>query len=85
MMGWLVLYKLLQLLQWLIIIRALMSWFVDPYSRNPIVVLIRNITDAFLRPIAAVLPNTGGVDLSPIVAIFGLYLLQELVVRAAMM
>ncbi|MBV9774654.1 MAG: YggT family protein [Gemmatimonadetes bacterium] len=80
-----VLYRLLQLLQWLIIIRALMSWFVDPRSTNPVVVLIRNATEAILRPIRSVLPDMGGMDLSPLVAIFAIYLLQELVVRAAMM
>lgn len=80
-MGWMLLYELLQVLQWLIIVRAVMSWFVDPYSRNPVVVLIRNVTDAILRPISSVLPRTAGVDLSPIVAIFAIYLLQELILR----
>ena len=75
------LYYLLEILKWLIIIRALMSWFVAPHSDNPVVRLIRKITDPILRPFEEMVPNLGGVDLSPLLAFFAIYLLQALLVR----
>ncbi|CAN5619220.1 hypothetical protein BH23GEM3_BH23GEM3_07840 [soil metagenome] len=80
-MGWMLLYYTLEVFKWLIIVRAVMSWFVPPHSRNPLVELMRRITDPILRPVAGVLPNMGGVDLSPIVAFFAIILLQRLIVR----
>ncbi len=75
-MGWMVLYNVLEVLKWLIIARALMSWFVDPRSGNPLVLWIRNVTDAILRPISSIMPNMGGMDLSPLAAILLIYLAQ---------
>lgn len=82
-MGWIILSSLLRLLEWLIIIRALLSWFVAPHSRHPLVVLLHRITDPILQPIARVIPVTGGFDLSPLVAILLLELLQRLVMQVA--
>jgi YggT family protein len=76
----LILYYILEALKWLIIIRAVMSWFVSPASDNPIVTLIRRITDPILRPLADMLPLMGGVDLSPILAFFAIILLQQVLV-----
>lgn len=77
-----VLYYGLEILKWLIIIRAVMSWFVSPYSRHPLAELVRRITDPILRPISNMVPAMGGMDVSPLVAFFAIYLLQQLVVRA---
>ncbi|HEX2091797.1 MAG TPA: YggT family protein [Longimicrobiaceae bacterium] len=84
MNGWIVLYNVLEVLKWLIIVRALMSWFVDPRSRNPVVAWIRNVTDAILRPIQSVLPDFGGMDLSPLVAIVLIHLVQQAIFMAPM-
>ena len=83
-MGWIVLYNVLEVLKWLVIARALMSWFVDPRSGNPVVAWIRTVTDAILRPISAVVPTTGGMDLSPLVAIFLIYFVQMAIARGPM-
>lgn len=74
------LYYALELLKWLIIARALLSWFVPPHSQNPIVQVIRRITDPILQPFQSVLPQMGGMDVSPLVAFFAIYLLQSLIV-----
>jgi YggT family protein len=79
-MAWIVLYYLLEALKWLIIVRALMSWFVSPHSDNPLVVAVRRITDPILRPLADMLPLAGGVDLSPIIAFFAIILLQQVII-----
>ena len=84
-MGWILLSYLLRLLEWLIIIRALLSWFVSPHSRHPLVVLLQRITDPILRPISQLVPITGGFDLSPLIAIVILELLQRVVLQMAYM
>jgi YggT family protein len=76
---------LLRLLEWLIIVRALLSWFVSPHSRHPLVVLLQRITDPILRPISQIVPVAGGFDISPLIAILLLELLQRVVVQLAFM
>jgi YggT family protein len=69
----------LRLLSWVIIARALLSWFVrDP--KNPLVRILGTLTDPFLKPLAKYL-TIGGIDISPMVAILGLYALQMAVLR----
>ena len=68
----------LELLKWLIIARALMSWFVAPNSRHPVVEAIRRITDPVLRPFERLLPPMSGIDVTPLLAFFAIYLLQSL-------
>jgi YggT family protein len=82
-MGWLLLYYLLEITKWLVVARAISSWFVDPRSRHPAIELLRRVTDPVIRPIASVLPNMGGIDLSPLVAFFAIHLLQSLIVVMA--
>ena len=78
-----ILYYLLELLKWLIIIRALMSWFVAPGSDNAFARVIRRITDPILRPLSEMLPPMGGLDVSPLLAFFAIYLFQQLLIRMA--
>ena len=82
-MAWVLVYYALEILKWLIIARALMSWFVSPHSDNPVVGLVRRVTDPILRPISEMLPTMGGVDVSPLLAFFAIYLFQQLVLRLA--
>lgn len=82
-MAWFILYYTLEAFKWLIIVRAIMSWFASPYSNHPIVATVRKITDPILRPISDLVPLVGGIDLSPIVAFFGISLLQQVIVQMA--
>jgi YggT family protein len=77
-----VLYQFLSLVQLLIIARVIVSWVASPMSRNPVVQLIRSVTEPILAPIRSILPRTGMFDLSPMVALFAIYLLQNLIARA---
>lgn len=79
-MGWMILYYTLEAFKWLVIIRAVMSWFVGPYSRHPVAEFIRRITDPILRPISNVMPTAGGIDFSPIIAFFALTILQRFII-----
>ncbi len=81
--GWNVILTLLQILQVLILVRVVMSWVVSPASRNPLVEFVRSVTDPILRPIQSVLPSTGPVDLSPMVALLLIYVLQGFIAGMA--
>ena len=64
---------------WLIIIRALLSWFnPDPFSKP--VRVITGLTEPLLKPIRRILPDTGGLDLAPIAAIAVLYFTRSFLV-----
>ena len=77
-----VVYYLLSLLQILIIGRVILSW-VAPGSRSPLAEFVRSVTDPILRPIQAILPSTGPVDISPMVALLLIWLLQNLIAGAS--
>ncbi len=60
-----------------IIIQAILSW-VSPGAYNPVSSVLFSITEPVLRPIRRLLPPVHGFDLSPLVAIIGLVVLQKL-------
>ena len=67
---------LLTILIFAIFGRALLSWF--PIDRNgPVVQAINAITDPILNPLRRIVPMIGMVDITPMVAIFVLYILQR--------
>ena len=74
-----VLYQFLSLVELLIVLRVILSWVASPVSRNPFVQLVRQVTEPILAPIRSILPRTGMFDLSPMVALFAIYLLQSVI------
>jgi len=81
----------LQLLVWLIIIQAILSWLVvfnviNTGNRFVYAVLngLDRILNPLLRPIRNLLPDMGGIDLSPLVLILGIILVQRLLGGLAM-
>ncbi|MAA98553.1 MAG: hypothetical protein CMN87_15400 [Stappia sp.] len=81
-----VVFVILNLYTWVIIASAIFSWLyafnvVNP--RNQFVSMIGqvlyNLTEPLLRPIRRVIPAMGGLDLSPIVLLLGIFLLQRLI------
>lgn len=82
-----VIHIAIELYIWVLIISAVLSWLIAfnvVNTRNRFVYTVMDIsyrvTEPALRPIRRVLPNTGGMDFSPIVLILGLYFVQ-LVIR----
>ena len=70
---------------YILIASAILSWLVAfnvVNVRNPIVAQIGDflyrITEPALRPIRSVLPNLGGIDISPIILILLLYFARML-------
>jgi YggT family protein len=72
--------RTIQVLIIAIIARALLSFFMDP--RHVIFEFLATITEPILAPIRAVLPRMGMFDLSPLVAIILLQVVQTVIHRA---
>ena len=71
---------------WLLIAAAVLSWLIAfnvVNARNPIVhnvgEFLYRITEPVLRPIRNMLPNLGGIDISPVILIIGLLFLRQLI------
>ena len=80
--------SLIQLAIVLIIVTAILSWLVafDVINlRNPtlyrIVRALDGLSDPLLRPIRRIMPNLGGIDISPIILLLLLQALRILVDR----
>jgi YggT family protein len=70
---------LIQLYSFVILARVLMSWVnVDPYS--PLARTIFNLTEPVLQPIRNVLPQSPGLDFSPMIAIILLQILGQILI-----
>ena len=76
----------LQMYVYVVIAAAILSWLVTfnvVNTRNQVVYQIGNalyrLTEPALRPIRRILPNLGGIDLSPVVLLLLIYFLQMLV------
>ncbi len=75
----LVAFNIIPLIYWLIIIRAVLSW-VNPDPYNPIVKFIHMVTEPLLAPLRGLIPSYRiGLDLSPLIAIFGLMILKIII------
>ena len=79
-----VIFLAIDLLFWLIIIQAVLSWLVafDVLNlRQPFVYQIWSglgrMTEPLYRPIRRFLPDMGGIDLSPLIVIFCLIAIQR--------
>jgi len=71
-----------------LIIGAVLSWLVAfnvVNTRHPVVSMIgrtvENLTEPVLRPIRSVLPNLGGIDISPVLLIILLMFADRLIAR----
>ena len=73
---------------WILIAGAILSWLVAfnvVNTRNRFVYMLgdflHRVTEPVLRPIRRVLPNLGGIDLSPLVLILLLLFLEQVLTR----
>ena len=63
----------------LLIAYVVLSYFMDPY--HPVRMTINRIVDPMLNPIRRLLPQTGMVDFSPLVAIILIQLIEFILTR----
>ncbi len=66
------------LLSWLVIIDALLSFFMDPY--HPVRRALDSVVAPMLTPIRRILPPLGGFDFSPLVLLVLIQLLARIIV-----
>jgi YggT family protein len=86
---WLI-YTVIDLFVWVLIAHVVLSWLVQfniVNARNQFVYQVGNLlfrlTEPVLRPVRRILPNLGGIDISPVVVILLLYFLQRLIAENA--
>jgi YggT family protein len=78
----------LQIYIWLLIAAAVLSWLIAfnvVNTRNPVVTTIGEflyrITDPVLRPIRSLMPNLGGIDVSPVILILIILFIENVIIR----
>lgn len=82
-----IILAVLNIYWWIIIAAVIVSWLVgfnvinshNQYVRQARYALMR-LTEPVFAPIRRVLPDLGAIDASPLVALFGIWVLQVLVV-----
>ena len=82
--------EILNLYWWVIIIGAVLSWLVAfevINTSNRFVAMALDftyrLTEPALRPIRRLLPDLGGIDISPVILLLGIMFLQKLLYDAA--
>ena len=82
-----ILQVLLNLVWWIIIIQAVLSWLIafnvintsNQFVRS-VWTALQRITEPLYRPIRRILPDFGALDLSPLVVLLVIYILQTVVI-----
>lgn len=77
--------KVIDIYTWIVIASAIVSWLVafgvtnlrNQFVRMVVDFLVR-VTEPALRPIRRIMPNLGGVDISPVILLLGLFFLRSL-------
>lgn len=84
---WLIL-QVINIFVWLIILQVVLSWLIAfnvINTSNRFVYMVGDflyrITEPVMRPIRRILPNLGGIDLSPLVLLLLLFFAQRLLVE----
>lgn len=70
--------SLITLYEGLILLRVVLSWFTSPHNSHPAIELLNKITEPLLEPVRRALPETSGIDLSPLIVLIGLELIKRL-------
>ena len=78
---------LLNVVWWIIVVQAILSWLIAFNVINTTNELVRNIwnalgqmTEPLYRPIRRIMPDFGALDLSPMVVLLILYILMNIVI-----
>jgi len=74
-----IVHRLIQLLILVIVVQAVLSFFMDPY--HPVRRTIDRFVDPFYAPIRRFIPTTGNLDFSPLVLIILLQVIDMVLMR----
>ncbi|ONG41997.1 hypothetical protein BKE30_01640 [Alkanindiges hydrocarboniclasticus] len=76
---------LLRFCRYIIFGSIILSWVtVFTNARSPFIDVIWQLAEPLLAPFRRILPNTGPLDFSPIVALLAIYIAEQLMAQAAM-
>lgn len=83
-----ILYQILEIYVFIIIAAVIVSWLITfnvlslshPATKR-LLVILGKLTDPVMRPVQRYVPSIGGIDITPIIVIFGIMLLQNLIIR----
>ena len=75
-----ILAKIKTILFFILLINVILSW-VAPNSLNPGAQLVNQIGEMFLAPFRTIIPNLGGIDISPIFAFITLQVFDMLIIQ----
>lgn len=74
-----------EIMVWIVIIDAVLTFIPSIDRRHPIVMLLRGITEPIYRQVRRVIPTVRmgevGLDLSPIIVIIGLQIIRHILLR----
>ena len=86
---WLII-TVIDLYVWVVIASVILSWLtafnvINTHNRFVYMIgdVVFRLTEPALRPLRGILPNLGGLDLSPMVLLLGLVFLKQVVARLA--
>lgn len=81
-------WQVIEIYKWVVIIAAITTWLVAfnvINMRNQFVysltTMLYRLTEPALRPIKRIVPNLGGVDISPVILLLLLWFIQRLIER----
>ncbi len=74
------LVNVIRILKYALLLRVLLSW-VQPDPSSKLNQVLSQITEPILGPLRSILPRTGMIDLSPLLAFFALDLAQFGIMR----
>jgi len=73
---------------WLLIAAAVLSWLIAfnvVNTRNQFVAMLGDflfrVTEPVLAPIRRMMPNLGGIDISPVILILIIFLIENIIIR----
>lgn len=81
-----ILILILNIFFWIIIAQVVLSWLIafdvinirNNQAMN-LIQLLNKITEPVFKPLRKIIPSIGGIDITPIIIIFGISLLQKLI------
>ena len=83
---------LLNVLWWIIVVQAILSWLIafnviNTYNEfvRSVWNALRTLTEPIYRPIRRILPDFGALDVSPLVVLLLLYILNSIVIPRMIM
>ncbi len=81
-----ILLYIIQILMLVIFAQVVISWLVVLGIRSPLILslyrAVTTVNEPIMRPLRKVIPNFGMIDITPMVAIIVLVIIQEVIARA---